>query len=367
MGKFTNNKLTEVPYSVAVDLGQRLLTWYEKGKRDLPWRKTRDPYKIWVSEVMLQQTRVETVIPYWHRFIDKFPTLQALAYAPEEDVLKSWEGLGYYSRVRHLQAAVREVEEKYKGQIPDTYEEIAKLPGVGSYTAGAILSIAYDVDVPAVDGNVLRVLARLFLIEEDISRMRVRKDFETLAQFLIPPGRAASFNQALMELGATICIPKSPRCQQCPLQGLCKGYSEGVQGELPVKGKKKPPRPVNVIACIIRTGEKALINKRPEKGLLAGMWEFPSGEKNESLTIEENIHQITGKIGQPVHDFSFFAQVEHTFSHIHWSLSAYVCHPGNPLVIETDEIRWVDLQQLDSYTFPVAYIKLIHALDPYTT
>ncbi|GIM46803.1 A/G-specific adenine glycosylase [Collibacillus ludicampi] len=358
-----NTKIADVSYQEAALIGQRLLTWYEEKKRDLPWRRTRDPYKIWVSEVMLQQTRVETVIPYWERFIDKFPTIQALAHAPEEEVLKAWEGLGYYSRARNLQAAVREVEERYGGQVPDTLEEISSLPGVGSYTAGAVLSIAYDVDVPAVDGNVLRVLARLFLIEQDIMKQRVRKRFEELAEFLIPPGRAASFNQALMELGATVCIPKVPRCPQCPLQSLCRAYAEGMQEELPVKGKKKPPRPVDLVTGIVRSGDRVLIVKRPLQGLLAGMWEFPSLEINERVTIEENLQSLFDRLGQRIEVETFFAKVEHTFSHIHWNLHAYLCKPILPLVPETEEMRWVNVYELHQYAFPVAHTKLIQALN----
>ncbi|HEU4964251.1 MAG TPA: A/G-specific adenine glycosylase, partial [Bacilli bacterium] len=213
--KTQERKRIEFDRKAAQLVSERLLAWYEQHKRDLPWRRQRDPYAIWVSEVMLQQTRVETVIPYWLNFMEKFPTIEALAQAPEADILKAWEGLGYYSRVRNLQKAAQAVVERYGGIVPDQLDEMRSLPGVGPYTAGAVLSIAYDRDVPAVDGNVFRVLSRIFLIEEDIMKPKTRPLFEDLAEYLIPPGRAASFNQGLMELGATVCIPKNPRCETC--------------------------------------------------------------------------------------------------------------------------------------------------------
>ncbi|MEI7025842.1 A/G-specific adenine glycosylase [Paenibacillus sp. y28] len=256
-----------------------LLKWYQVHKRDLPWRRSRNPYHIWISEVMLQQTRVETVIPYFHRFVTKFPTVEALADAPEEEVLKAWEGLGYYSRARNLQAAVREVKEQYGGKVPSTKEEISGLKGVGPYTAGAVLSIAYNKPEPAVDGNVMRVLSRYFLIEDDIVKATTRVRFEKLAQALIPEASASDFNQALMELGAMVCTPKSPYCLTCPVMLHCRARTEGMQDKLPVKTKAKPPRPEpRAVAWIEGDGAQAgmvLIRQRPAEGLLARMWELP--------------------------------------------------------------------------------------------
>lgn len=216
-----------------------LLAWYDLQKRDLPWRINRDPYRVWISEIMLQQTRVDTVKPYYRNFMEKFPTIQALAEAPEEDVLKAWEGLGYYSRARNLQTAAREVKANYGGVVPDTPKEIAKLKGVGSYTAGAILSIAYEKPEPAVDGNVMRVFSRLLYMEDDIAKPATRVKFEHLVRQTIPHDRAGDFNQALMELGALICLPRTPHCLTCPVFDYCLARKEGVQKELPVKGKAK--------------------------------------------------------------------------------------------------------------------------------
>lgn len=229
-----------------------LLSWYDANKRDLPWRKDQDPYKVWVSEIMLQQTKVDTVIPYFHRFIDKFPTVYALADAEPQDVLKAWEGLGYYSRARNLQNAVQEVVADYGGTVPANPDELGSLKGIGPYTRGAILSIAYDQPEPAVDGNVMRVISRVLKIEENIAQHRVKKLFEAYIRELIPASDPASFNQAIMELGALVCTPKSPACMLCPIQKHCVAFTEGIQQELPVKTKAKKQKTINYVAQIGR-------------------------------------------------------------------------------------------------------------------
>lgn len=354
--------MVEVTTQRAVEVGKRLLAWYMSNKRDLPWRRTRDPYKIWVSEVMLGQTRVETVIPYWERFTEQFPDVKSLAEAPEEDVLKQWEGLGYYSRVRNLQAAVREVHTRYNGRVPDTLEEISSLPGVGPYTAGAVLSIAYNVPVPAVDGNVFRVLSRIFLIEDDISKPAARKKFEGLAEFLIPPGEAANFNQALMEFGAKVCIPKYPRCGGCPLQDICEAYKEGMQEDLPNKPKKKAPRPLDIATAIITQQDSVLIIRRPASGLLAGMWEFPSVEQQPDESAETALIRLfRDKWGSSLTAEAHFANVQHTFSHLHWNLQAFTCRLLGD-VAETADVRWIAVDKLRDYAMPVAHQKLAKAI-----
>nr|WP_240633270.1 A/G-specific adenine glycosylase [Paenibacillus montanisoli] len=256
-----------------------LLNWYLANKRDLPWRKNRDPYRVWVSEIMLQQTRVDTVIPYYERFMEKFPTAAALAEAPEPEVLKLWEGLGYYSRARNLQAGAREVLALYGGIVPDDKDKVAALRGVGPYTTGAIMSIAFNRPEPAVDGNVMRVLSRYFCLEEDIAKPATRVGIEKLAGSLIPEGSAGDFNQGLMELGALVCTPKSPGCLTCPVMMHCEGRMAGKEHILPIKSKAKPPRPETRLAALITgSGEhegKLLVRQRPETGLLAQMWELP--------------------------------------------------------------------------------------------
>lgn len=226
-----------------------LISWYEQEKRDLPWRSDSDPYKVWVSEVMLQQTRVDTVIPYFNNFIEKFPTVEALAEADEEKVLKAWEGLGYYSRVRNLQSAVREVHERYGGVVPPSKEEFGKLKGVGPYTRGAVLSIAYNQPVPAVDGNVMRVMSRILSVWDDIAKPKTKTLFEKIVEAFISEEKPSEFNQGLMELGAVICTPKSPSCLLCPVREHCSAFAEGCEKELPVKSKKEKTFGKNPCGC----------------------------------------------------------------------------------------------------------------------
>lgn len=357
---------------------ERLLNWYQKHKRDLPWRRSKNPYYIWISEVMLQQTRVDTVIPYFHRFIEKFPTIEVLAEAPEEDVLKAWEGLGYYSRARNLQSAVREVHEKYGGLVPSDKEEISSLKGVGPYTSGAILSIAYNKPEPAVDGNVMRVLSRYFFIEDDIMKPSTRSKMEKLAQELILEGTAGDFNQALMELGAMVCTPRSPHCLTCPVMEYCSARETGMEEALPVKKKAKPPRPeYRVVAFIEGTGEhegKWLIRQRPQEGLLARMWELPHIELSEVQWNEDELHtaelrtHLLHNEGILIHPGQFAMNAEHIFSHIHWNLKVYKGSLGE--MNDSGErsgwipfhYRWIGLNELEQYAFPNVFLKIIHAL-----
>ncbi len=345
------------------DLNQKefqhnLLTWYSENKRDLPWRKTSNPYHIWVSEIMLQQTRVDTVIPYFNNFIEQFPTIEALAEADEEAVLKAWEGLGYYSRARNLQAAVREVKESYGGTVPNNEEEISTLKGVGPYTAGAILSIAFGKPVPAVDGNVMRVLSRILLVQDDISKVKTRKAFERAVRKLIPDDSASSFNQALMELGAVVCTPKSPGCLLCPVQTECQAFHKGMQHELPVKAKKKPPKPVNMAVAVLEQDNHFLILKRPDEGLLANLWEFPNCEIDTQSDTKQQLHSFLNEDwGLDVQLRDHVLTFEHTFSHIKWKLDVYrgVLHTN---LIETEEVKLATIAELDRYPFSVSHQKI---------
>jgi len=313
--------------------GTKLLTWFREAARDLPWRRTRDPYHIWVSEIMLQQTRVDTVIPYFLRFIERFPTIRDLAEAPEAEVLKMWEGLGYYSRARNLQAAARQVMERHGGAVPADKAAVSALKGVGPYTAGAILSIAFNRPEPAVDGNVMRVLSRFFLLEGDIAKPAVREGLEELARDLIPEGEAANFNQALMELGALVCTPRSPGCLTCPVMERCAGRLAGRAHELPVKAKAKPPKPEHRLAALIwGRGEhagKVLVRRRPKAGLLAGMWELPHVEApNASIwrSTDAGPDWLAGALaaeGLRVRPVRPVADAEHVFSHLHWHVKVW--------------------------------------------
>ncbi|MDQ0918998.1 A/G-specific adenine glycosylase [Paenibacillus sp. V4I5] len=354
---------------------KNLLDWYQTHKRDLPWRRSKNPYYIWISEVMLQQTRVDTVIPYFHRFVEQFPTVEALATAPEENVLKAWEGLGYYSRARNLQTAVREVHERYDGIVPQNKEEISSLKGVGPYTSGAILSIAYNKPEPAVDGNVMRVLSRYFLIEEDIMKPATRTKMEKLARELILEGTASDFNQALMELGAMVCTPRSPHCLTCPVMAHCSAREAGMEEALPIKKKAKPPRPeLRAVALIEGTGEnegKWLIRQRPQEGLLARMWELPhvawksEGWNSDEVNRSELRQALVDQEQISIQPNDWFMDTEHIFSHIVWKMKVYRAklsnvnrssHGGEWIPFH---YRWVGPEELDQYAFPNVFIRIM--------
>lgn len=340
---------------------QDLVQWFQKEQRDLPWRKDNDPYKVWVSEVMLQQTRVDTVIPYYNRFLEKFPTIDAFAKADEESILKVWEGLGYYSRVRNLHTAVREVVADYGGKVPDTKEEISQLKGVGPYTAGAVLSIAYGKPIPAVDGNVMRVLSRILLIKDDIAKPSSRKIFEKAAEVLMYHDNPSYFNQALMELGALICTPTSPACLLCPVREHCQAFSKGVQEELPVKTRKKSTRHEDILAVVLRNEEgKILINKRPGKGLLANLWEFPNLKVIPLLDPWEILQDFLStkhSLDADIEHHSF-TEVQHVFTHLTWKIDAFEGILKSGKIEEHQSFRFVTEEELEGLAFPVSHQKI---------
>lgn len=342
-------------------LQDKLIEWFTHEKRELPWRKTQDPYKVWVSEVMLQQTRVDTVIPYYEKFMDKYPTIKKLAKADEQELLKVWEGLGYYSRARNLQAAVREVESRYGGVVPPTKKEFIQLKGVGPYTAGAVLSIAYNLPEPAVDGNVMRVLSRIFCIEDDIGKAKTRKIFEELVSEIISHEDPSSFNQGLMELGALICKPGTPDCEKCPVKEFCGAYKTGRQTEFPVKKKQIKVKTVDLTAAILLDEEnRIIIRQRASEGLLANLWEFPTEEigdivfENMLTAFEKEIfekHQLTVKLEAPL------GQIEHIFSHLKWHIQVFVGKVEGTFA-ETENLRAVTKEELRNYPMPVPHQKI---------
>lgn len=306
----------------------RLLDWYGAHARPLPWRDNPEPYRVWVSEVMLQQTRIEAVKPYFARFMEALPTVGHLARAPEDQVLKLWEGLGYYSRARSLHRAAKDVMEKYGGEIPGTVKGLLALPGVGRYTAGAVASIAFGEDAAAVDGNVLRVWSRLLCREEDVLSPAVRKRAEEELAAALPSGRAGDFNQAIMELGEVVCVPRSPRCGACPLEDICEARGLGVEGSLPVKAPKKPRRVEKRTVFWLTHEGKVALRQRPGKGLLAGLWEPPSCEGwlegPEALAFLEGWGMRAGPLRA-------LPPTKHVFSHLEWHMqnwAAQVQAPG---------------------------------------
>lgn len=304
------------------EIVEPLQIWYSEYKRDLPWRNEVSPYRVWVSEIMLQQTRVEAVKPYFARFLKALPNIRALAEAPEEELLKLWEGLGYYSRAKNLQAAAREIVEKYGGEMPGDYEKILGLKGIGSYTAGAISSIAFELPYPAVDGNVLRVLSRIRMDDRRIDDAKVKSAVEKELLPVMPKSRPGDLNQALMELGACVCLPNgAPRCEECPVSHLCLAYQTGTWAEYPRKGKGKPRRVEQKTVLVIRDEQKAAIHKRAAKGLLAGMYELPWVEGH--LSPEEVIEYLAG-MGLRTIRIEALRDAKHIFSHIEWHMKGYM-------------------------------------------
>lgn len=336
---------------------QALVEWFNKEQRDLPWRRTNDPYQIWVSEVMLQQTRVDTVIPYYERFIGSFPTMEALANAPEEELLKHWEGLGYYSRARNLQAGVREVIESYGGIVPDNRHDISTLKGVGPYTAGAILSIAYSKPEHAVDGNVMRVLSRVLKIHDDIALPKTKKIFEAAVEQLIVPEVASSFNQGLMELGALICTPTSPKCLLCPVREYCIAFQEGEHEKLPVKTKKVKMTHLhyNVFVCIDEH-ERYLLEKRSTNGLLANMWQFPMIEQVDET--KTSVQQLEQYYGITVENMKNILSFKHVFSHLTWHIQSYlmVCSQTEDRIVA--DTGWFTKAEIEALPMPVPMLKI---------
>ncbi len=299
-----------------------LLDWFRGNARALPWREEPTPYRVWVSEIMLQQTRVEAVKPYFHRFTAALPDIQALAECEEEKLLKLWEGLGYYNRVRNMQSAAQTLMQEYQGELPADYQELLKLKGIGHYTAGAIASIAYKIPVPAVDGNVLRVIARVANDNSDIMKQSVRNKVEAALQKVMPEDAASDFNQALMELGAMVCVPNgAPQCEKCPWQNFCEARRLDCWNCLPVKSKVKPRRIEEKTVFIIRDGEKIVLHKRPSKGLLAGLYEFPNAEGH--LSEQEALLWVKEQKLSPIR-IQKLENAKHIFSHVEWHMTGYV-------------------------------------------
>jgi A/G-specific adenine glycosylase len=345
----------------------QLLHWYRLNQRTLPWRGDPNPYAVWVSEIMLQQTRVEAVIPYFEKWMRLFPTVQALAAASEQDVLNAWEGLGYYSRARNLHKAAQLVVEKYHGEIPRDLEELRGLPGIGRYTLGAIASIAFDRNVPALDGNIKRVYARVFDIAEPVDSSAGDKILWDLAEKYLPKQHAGDYNQALMDLGATICIPQNPRCLICPLMKLCKARQNGTQNQRPVKSpKKEVPHHINAAGVIINRG-KVLLAKRPSKGLLGGMWEFPNGRvKRNPLAglagaLKTGYNLRLRADSQSVRKAEPLGIVHHGYSHFSVSVYAYACElESKP---NGENLKWVPIRDLDQYPMGRIDRQIAHLLD----
>ena len=334
-------------------LSENLLNWYAQSARQLPWRDQTDPYAIWVSEIMLQQTRVETVIPYYERWMQLFPNVATLAAASQQEVLAAWEGLGYYSRARNLQRAAQIVMLNYGGEVPSNLEEIRKLPGVGRYTAGAIASIAFNRDEPALDGNIRRVMARLFNVSEPArSPTGERKLWELVAANL-PAGQAGAYNQALMDLGAAVCLPRAPDCAHCPVADFCQAFTLGLQEARPV-GESRPVIPhQTVTAAVIWREGRVLIAQRPPDGLLGGMWEFPGGKLKPGEDLLACLkREICEELGAGISIDGSLGVYRHAYTHFKVTLHAFSCTLINgvePSPLQVQALRWIEVSELPSY------------------
>jgi A/G-specific adenine glycosylase len=343
----------------------KLLHWYERHRRDLPWRRTQDPYCITVAEFMLHQTRVPTVLPYYERFLTLFPDWGALAAASLDQVLKAWEGLGYYARARNLHALAQRVCAQYGGRLPELQDALRALPGIGPYSSGAILSIAFGQDLPALDGNVRRVLCRAFQITDDPTTPAGRMRVEQVARSLLPLGQAGTFNQALMDLGAMICTPRRPACADCPWHDGCRARQIGIQESLPVRRPRKPIPHHDIAAGVIWRDGRILIAQRPPNGLLGGLWEFPGGKREGDETLEDClVREVREELAIEVAVQRLFATVQHAYTHFRITLYAYHCQyvAGEPQAIGCTAWSWVLPQELDAYAFPAANRRLIAAL-----
>lgn len=348
---------------------QKLLAWYDENKRDLPWRRSKNPYHIWVSEIMLQQTRVDTVIPYYERFLDWFPTVESLANAPEERLLKAWEGLGYYSRVRNMQTAAQQIMSEFEGKFPSTYEGISSLKGIGPYTAGAISSIAFNLPQPAVDGNVMRVLARLFEVNHDIGNPSNRKLFQAMMEVLIDPDRPGDFNQALMDLGSDIEAPVNPRPEESPVKEFSAAYQHGTMDHYPIKAPKKKPIPIYLKALVVQNSQgQFLLEKNESEKLLAGFWHFPLievdgfSDQTQDLDLFSQVAEPILELGpSPQESFEQdydlevdwqdlrFEEVKHIFSHRKWHIQIIAGRVAESQEYADREVLWLSPEEFSNY------------------
>lgn len=325
-------------------LSEKLLEWYDRSARSLPWRGQTDSYAVWVSEIMCQQTRVDTAIPYYLRWMERFPSVAALAAAEEQDVLQAWEGLGYYSRARNLHRAARQVMEQFNGQLPADRAALEALPGFGHYTAAAVASMAFGLDEAALDGNIRRVLARVFDLRLPARSREGEQRLWQLAREHLPPGRAGDYNQALMDLGAQICTPRSPHCPACPLNALCEAKRLGVQAERPLPEVRPAVPHYTVTAAVLHNDGRVLIARRPSQGLLGGLWEFPGGKLEEGESLPDGLRrEIREELAVEIEVGAELGVYQHAYSHFRITLHAFRCtlRQGEPQALAASELRWV--------------------------
>ena len=349
---------------IAIDLRQRLLAWYASQGRDLPWRGTRDPYAIWISEIMLQQTQVKTVVPYYERWLAKFPTVEALAAADQQTVLKLWEGLGYYARARNLHRAAQQIVAEHGGKFPQGLIEAIALKGIGRTTAGGILSAAFNLPTAILDGNVKRVLARLVAFPS-VPNKALNQLWE-ISEQLLDPQRPRDFNQAIMDLGATLCTRHHPACLLCPWQTHCAAYNQNAVSNFPMTQPRQPlPHKQIGVAVITDAQGNILIDRRKQEGLLGGLWEFPGGKIEPGESVEACVsREIREELGIEIEVGSRLITIEHAYTHFKVTLNVFNCKhlSGEPQPLESDEVKWVTLDEIDEYPFPKANSQIIEAM-----
>ena len=343
------------------EIQKNLLKWFRANARDLPWRRNRTPYAVWVSEIMLQQTQVATVIDYFNRFLKRFPTVEKLARAKQDTVLKLWEGLGYYSRGRNLHKAAKIIVSEYNSQLPDTIDQLQKIPGIGRYTAGAIASIAFNKPAPILDGNVIRVLCRIFRIKGNPKDTATKNKLWQLADTLVHTKHPGQFNEAMMELGALVCTPSNPQCSSCPLIKFCKAFKHNEQESLPVKQKQAPLPHYTIVVGVVYKDGKILIDKRKQNALLGGLWEFPGGKKRKNESFKNAVaREVKEETGIETEVGKRLCIVKHTYSHFKITLHAYMCDytSGTAKPLACDAVKWITPKDLKKHAFPAANLKI---------
>jgi len=346
-------------------LRKALIGWYRENQRELPWRKVSEPYPIWVSEVMLQQTQVATVLPYYHQFLRRFPNLHKLARADLQEVLKAWEGLGYYARARNLHKAAGAIVERHDGRIPDNPAAIKKLPGVGDYISSAVLSIAYNLPHPVVDGNVKRVLSRLCLIKAPVNKPSSHRIFKDTSGILMDMENPGIYNQALMELGALVCSPRTPDCGNCPLDPHCLALADGVVGDYPFRQKAKPIPHYETVAGIVIKKGTVLLTRRKPNGLLGGLWEFPGGRMTPDESPETACaRSLKETVNLTVDDCSRITRVKHAYTHFKITVDVYICRyrSGRVKLNGPTDFCWIKPKQIETYPLPKSNHKFLPAL-----
>jgi A/G-specific adenine glycosylase len=361
-----NMKKNALPKTQVANIQTLLLAWFEENQRPLPWREKYISYQVWISEIMLQQTQVKTVLPYFDRWMKKLPTIQAVAEAKEDTILKLWEGLGYYSRARNIQKTAQFIVTEYGGEFPSDFDSILALPGIGKYSASAIASIAFEQDYPVVDGNVIRVLSRLFHFTENTRLPKAVNQMWDWAGEILPSGKARYFNQAMMEFGALQCTPASPDCGGCPLNQHCESYKKGVVDQIPDRGPKKVTKDIKVAIAVIRKRDKVFIQKRPAGGLMAGLWEFPGGkvEKGEG-TVDALHRELLEETGMKVGNVKSIKKIKHAYTSFKVDLHCYSAdyEEGEVKLKAATEGKWVKVSDLKKYPFPAANVELIAGLE----